>query len=752
MPFASIRAFRLPWLLATLLASVAFHGTPSPGAAAEPPPDFLTDRYVCTTPGYQVPYATHNGAEVIYAESAGITGRDPKTGLVRWQGGELKHLRQAIDRIGEVLLLGEHVQMVSKERGQRLWDFPLNCFPGQCNADVVARDDSLLLVGGFGDVYNMIMPVRVKDGKELWTSWLSVCPFTKAALVDHGIILLCASGGTLLQRINLESRRTEFAQPAPQPGFAGQRFWASTRHILVEGEVGGQRKLAVFGTADGKPVRSFKVKVEGDSVGFLVAPEQGRFVPWQRKGNKWLAWGMDAATGKVIWHHSFTEARLVGQTAGVQVLLTKENEGAALVGLDLVTGDSRYSLPLPGAEPKAWLHADSLFAALADGSFLVAEALSGRPLHLGLAPSPTVAAPARFYVGQTEGHVVVLDGDAVTVYEGDPLAQRTAAITALLDDENLVGAEKLYGSLAPFLPLVPAVESVRQDLISYRFLQALVAVRSGALDEIAPLIGPWLEKQRGKQTSAAPLHYAQLLRFAIPLALVNLGNGDELLLDILSLLESRARHPEFFLNGGPSRTSFVATAVALALGVRTAPHSASAFDLLRRLHTIGELAPIMEGHPYWTHFLVGEVQATLSAADEASEIYEWGLAAELLHDLSILPMSTRLFGATWDPWIDAQGAYLLPAEMRARRVPELISALRKKLDKGADSLLDETAREVCNERCRLAERHCPGTCTMEDVCAKAAADCVRSCSKGPPKYVPPQFVMPPGSPGFASCR
>ncbi len=739
-------------LRAPFAALIILLGFAGPGLAqAPPPPDFLTDRFVCETPGYQVPYATHNGSEVVYSDGAGIAGRDPKTGLVRWQGGELKHLRQAIDRDGEILLLGEHVQMISKERGQRIWDFPLNCFPGQCNADVVARNDELLLVGGFGDVYNMIAPVRVKNGKKVWTSWLSVCPFKQAALVEGGILLLCTSGGTLLQRIDLESRRTEFAQPMPKSGFVPQRFWASSRHILVEGEAAGQRKLAVYNTEDGKPVRSFKVKVEGDSVGFLVAPEEGRFVPWQRKGSKWLVWGMDAATGKVIWHHTFNEAKLIGQTGAVQVLMTRTKVGHALVGLNLVSGETTYSLSLPGQAPSAWLHDGHLFSGLSDGSFLVADALTGQPRHLGLAPTPPKAAPKRFYVGQGAGHVVILDELAVTVFEGQHLDQRTASITALLDDEDLEGAEKLYASLAPFLPMVPAVEALRQELINYRFLQALVAVRKGQLGDVGPLIGPWLEERR-KEQSGPLFHYKKLLRVAVPLALVNRGEVDDLLLDILSLLGERAKRPGFFTSDGPTRTGLISTAVSLALGVKSTPQDANAFDLLRRLHEIPELSTLMEGHPYWTHFLVSQVRSTLTAAHEASESYEWGAASDLLHDLADLPMATRVFGQTWDPWIDAQGAYLLPAELQSRKVPELITALQKKLGKGAGALLKETAREVCDERCRLAERHCPGTCTMDDECAKAVAACVRSCSKGKPRYSPPQFIMPPGSPGFASCR
>jgi hypothetical protein len=738
-------------LWALLVASAVLFGFTCEVTPQEAPPDFLTDRFVFDTPGYQVPYATHNGSEVIYSVGSGISGRDPKTGLVRWQGGELKHLRKAIDRAEEVLLLGEHVQMVSKERGQRIWDFPLNCFPGQCNADVVARNDKLLLVGGFGDVYNMVAPVKIEDGKEVWTSWLSVCPFKQAAFVKGGFVLLCTSGGTLLQRIDLESRRTEFAQPVPKSGFVPQRFWASSHHILVEGDAAGQRKLAVFNTEDGKPVRSFKVKVEGDSVGFLVSPEEGRFVPWQRKGSKWLAWGMDAATGKVIWHHTFIEAKLLGQAGAVQVLMTRAEDVHALVGLDLLSGESTYTLPLPGPAPSAWLHDGHLFAGLADGSFIVADALTGQPRHLGLAPTPQQAAPSKFYVGQAKGHVVVLDDLAVTVYEGEHLDQRTASITALLDDEDLAGAEKLYNLLAPFLPMVPAVESLRQELLSYRFLQALVSVREGNLDEIGPLLGPWLTQRRKEQTGQLA-QYKRLLRVAIPLALVNGGEVDNLLLDILGLLEERAARPDFFSADGPTRTAFVATAVSLALGVKSTPQDASAFNVLRRLHEIPELSPLMEGHPYWTHFLVSEVRSTLTAADEASEIYEWGVAADLLHDLTNLPMATRIFGQTWDPWIDAQGAYLLPAEIQSRKVPDLVTALRKKLDKGAGALLKETEREVCDERCRLSERHCPGTCTMDDECAKAAASCVRSCSKGNPRYSPPQFIMPPGSPGFASCR
>ncbi len=736
------RLFPLLWVV--LLPVVAW--------SQESGPDYLGEVYTCQSPGYQVPYVTHNGSEVIYASQGGVTGRDPKTSLVRWQGGKLKHLRLAVDRPEEILFVGEHVEMIAKARGETVWDFPLNCFPGECNADVVARTDQRLLIGGFGQVYNMITPLDLATGKEIWPSWLSVCPFSQAAFLDDSVILLCTGPGSVLQRIELSSRKTLYAPARPQTDFVPQRLFASSRYLFVEGDAGGQRKLAVYATADGRQVRTFKVKVEGDSVGFLVSPEQGRFVPWQRKGPDWLVWGMDAESGEVIWHQSLPGARLLGQVGATAVVIQSGQASASLVGLDLATGTSRYQLPVPDPAPRTLLQGGQLLIGLADGPFLVVDAQDGRPLHVGQLTAARSANKGPSTFATTPTHFLLLDDQQVTVYQGVPLVTRTDAVTASLDDGKLEEALEQYRHLAPFRDLVPAVDAVRQELASFRFLQALGAVRTGQLSQAIALVQPWLNDHRTGPLTEFAHHLQHLLRVAMPMALVNDGTADGFLLEVLTALVDRSRDPQFFMLPEMDHQRFVATAIALALGIANSPQNADAFAHLRSLHERSELAPILEGNPYWTHFLVAEVGTTLAAVREASRIGDFSMAANFLHDLARLPLANEIFGATYDPWIDAQGAYLMPADIQARKVPGLLVDLDKKLAASTASLLKETAQEVCAQRCRLAGRVCPGTCTLDEECQKATQGCLNSCTRDRLRYQPPQFIIPPGSAGFPACR
>ena len=191
--------------------------------------------YSCESSGYQKPYVSFNGSQVLYTDGAQVTGRDPKTGLVRWQGGNLKHVRRVLDFAKTVLLVGEHLQMVEKEWGKQAWDFPLNCFPNECNADVLAITGTQALVGGFGTVFNMVNLINLETGKEVWPSWLTACKYRTAAIISDSVILACKSPGPLLQRIDISSRRTLFTAPRPDPGFTPSQLWASSRYLFVDG-------------------------------------------------------------------------------------------------------------------------------------------------------------------------------------------------------------------------------------------------------------------------------------------------------------------------------------------------------------------------------------------------------------------------------------------------------------------------------------------------------------------------------------
>ncbi len=729
--------------------------TLQPVLAQDAAVDYLEGSYTCETTGYQVPYAAHNGREVIYAEGAGITARDPKTSLVRWQGGELKHLRHIVDRNDRLLLVGEHLQLVEKDRGKRVWDFPLNCFPGECNADLLARTEGQLLVGGFGQSYNMITVVGIDDGKEAWPSWLTVCPFVRADFVDESVVLVCRAQGPtspLLQRIDLKSRLTLFTAPLPGPGFQPKGFWASSRFLFVEGEQGGKRKMTIYRTEDGEKVRAFNVKTDGESVGFLVSPDQGRFVPWQRKGSEWHAWGMDVETGEVTWHKSWDGGRLLGQHGALVVLAASLERGSRVLGVDLRDGSVRYELPLPVEKPVAVFQRGQLLVSLPDGSFMVASAEDGRPLHLGRFASPPRGEPGHFYFVAEQNRYLTLDGNRVDLFDRTPLSTQTEAMAASLDRGDLADARTRYERLEPFRGLVGEIASLHDDLVRFRFLRAEAALREGSGVGAAELLEEWLSEAAEMEVSDFVRWYPRLARVALPLSLTHQGEADLFLVRVLRLFQKVAGEAAFDTKGGLASAEFVATAIAVAAGVGDPGQNAEAFDALRRLHGNAALAGDFESHPYWTLFLVEEVRTTLSAADEAQKIGEVGLSADLLHDLAKLPMAGQLFGASFDPWIDAQGVYLMPPELQAQRLPGMLQALGKQLDKAAGEVLEESRRDVCSRRCGLAERHCPGQCIDAELCTRAADRCRRECARKGPRFAPPPFSVEPTSAEFPRCR
>ena len=89
---------------------------------------YLTEEFTHAFAGAELAYATYYGKQVLYFEGGKLVGLDPQTSLVRWQGGNLTTVRQLVDAGDNVLLIGEHLELISKDGGKRVWDFPLNCF------------------------------------------------------------------------------------------------------------------------------------------------------------------------------------------------------------------------------------------------------------------------------------------------------------------------------------------------------------------------------------------------------------------------------------------------------------------------------------------------------------------------------------------------------------------------------------------------------------------------------------------------
>jgi hypothetical protein len=762
-------AFKLAWALAVALTAAM--GAPcraqEPGAApADPaappaggpkdPATYLTPDYACQADDYVVPYASFNGTHVLHSQGAGIVGRDQKTSLLRWQWNELSKTRSLTDLGKRILFLGEHVQMVEKSKGKREWDFPLNCFdPSQCNADVLGATEDRLLVGGFGNVYNMVMLLNLADGSQVWPNWLTTCPIRKAALQDGSLVVACASGPNVVQTFDLQSRVTKQTIPSPAPELVADGLWVSARHTYVTGLLGKARKLYVFSSDDGSLVRTFSVKdpAAGEQMGFLVAPQAARFVPWQSKGGNLLAWGMDAQTGKAAWQHKWASGALVGQHGELLVVTSADAERSAVTGIDLASGQKRFHHPVPFAQPFARIVGDLLFVSEVGGArFVVFLLPDGVIRHLGRLPEGAVIEAERFYFSLGEGIPVLLAGKTVTVYSASPLADYSRKLGELLDQGEEDEARGILETLSPFRLTLREAQLAFEEMLRFKWLKVEEEIRQ---KDFAAASARARECLATAGAGGLDRWFGNVGRLLTECALSPAGGGEKelFLMEMLQALRVNAEMQAGAKGApAPELRAKVDLAVVVARGLWLSPKGADAFAEIRRLHENGVLAPILEAHPYWSLFQVEEVETTLRTAEEAYSTGETGLSAELLHDLAKLPVAGELFGRTWDPWLDAQGIYLLPPELQGEKLKDVLKALRQKLGTEKKKLLAESVLAVCQRACGVAETYCPGRCIEAEACNAAGEKCRLGCARGEPVFAPPEFSAAMGSAEFNQCR
>jgi hypothetical protein len=725
-----------------------------PGDAAQQTPVFLLDpELTVTAPEAAVPFAGFNGSQIFYADGVRVTGMDPKTSLVRWQGGELKTVRYLVDFPERFLLVGEHVQMMSKKRGERLWDFPLNCFAGgECNADILARTDESILVGGFGKLYNMVIPVSLKDGKQIWPSWLTTCGIRKAALVGESLVIACTGERPLVQRIDLKTRITKFAVPSPLPGFSTEELYASSRYLFLVGALEGQSKLLVLDTESGALVARFGIKQSPGESGYLVSPDAGRFVPWQLRQGELVLWGIDAGTEKSLWQQKFPGGRIVGQVGAVAVILGTAQGGSRLIGLDLAEGKLNYDLQLPFPSPAVRLDGARLLMVQAgDPSFVLLDAASGGVTHLGTLAAPPAAAPGRLYFSMDSDRFVTLVDADLTLYTSGPLSSLLSALDDALSRGDAAEADRLHARLAPFRSVLAEASKADDQMTAFRWLLAETSLRKKQADVAVSLAlkGIAAARERGLSRWFEPV-----ARFALEAALgPQADTTREVALAAFALARDFALSPPAeTVSLPPSDDVLVQFLAALAQSMSGTPEGADALDTIRRLHEVPRFAPLVEAHPFWTVFLVKDVETTLEAAAQAAEIGETGLAADLLRDLARLPMAARLFGDSFDPWLDAQGLYLMPPELQVERLPPLLKALSAQTRSAGKAVLEEADREACRLMCAAAARFCPGACVEEEDCAREQDACSRSCRNGKARFRPVRLNVPLDSQEVYKCR
>jgi outer membrane protein assembly factor BamB len=714
---------------------------------------YLTEEFTHAFAGAELAYATYYGKQVLYFEGGKLVGLDPQTSLVRWQGGNLTTVRQLVDAGDNVLLIGEHLELISKDGGKRVWDFPLNCFDAaQCSADVLARTPTSLLIGGFGSVRNMVQLVRMEDGKEVWPSWATTCAIRKAGLVQDSVVLVCTTANPLVQRMALKSRMTLFTAASPVADFSADDAWYSEKYIFVTGLSQGQRKLYVYGTEKGELVGKFNVKepAAGKEQGFLVAPETGRFVPWETSGGDLMMWGIDVQTGKAAWQAKLPSGRLVGQAGATALVMTPALGQTTLSGIELTSGRTGYQHVLPFADPTSAMQGSkAVIADRTSRTFIVSDVASGNIDAIGTIPAVAEVAPGKLYFSGEGERFVLLSGTQVTVYGKDALSKQVDELVVQLDSGNEQQALKIWDVIAPFRGVVPKAKVAFREVARYRWLNAEMRLRENALEKALETAATVQRDAFGWDAAEFAFQFPFLARFATQVAMQGSSSvaSADYLMETLDLLLLQAD-----VASGPLAEDLVDVAVALAHGLGSSAHASEAVGVLEKLHEKPVLAAYLEAHPYWTVFQVDAVQAVLDEAMAAGESGDAKKGADLLHGLASDPIALQVFEPTFDPWLDAQGLYLLFDEQQAEKLPEVVKALSKKLAAERKRLVGDALAATCRRACETTEGLCASECVTAEACGKAGSRCREGCGSGRSSWKAPAFSVSPASPQFYKCR
>lgn len=724
-----------------------------------------------------VPAGTHafagfHGKEVAYFEGDTLVGQDPASDTVKWKSESVGKVRRVWEMDSNVLLASEHLRLLDTTNGKTLWTYPLNCQSDSCASDVMAVSDKYAVIAGFAPKFNMLMLLDLASGRNAWTSWATTCPMKQVGVTPERIYVLCVppdatsaptNGATaapgngyaapapaIAQVLDLKTRRVIAQLVSPDAGFVAETGWYSSTHAFILGSVGTTRKLAVFDSATGAVLKRYTVKQDaaGEGPGFFISTDSARFIPWQVVDGAIALWGMEAATGAIAWNVKFAKAKLVGQ-AGNTLILTQKSRGAVkLVGVDLGTGQTRFERTLPHQEPGFTLQETRILVyGPGDRLFMVLEAATGVVLAVTqLATPPGADELTNVYFGASEEHAVLRFGTHLSLHKRKPFQRWLDSVSSALDTGNELMASQLLQPLLPFAEVAPEVNEARRQMTLFQLLNAEMKLRrkqaAGALED-----GQKAMDWAGRYTSEDIRHLGPaLLRFWAQCAwnCPNNNQRAEFLFDALMMLHARPA------DWGTS-ADVAGMAVLLARAVSNSDYGAEARNIIQEMHAKPELAASLEAHPYWLQFQLAELESLLDDAKSLLKDGDYLHAADALHKMAQNPTAGRAFDANDEAWLDAQSAYLLPADLMEERVPPLVSKLDKSFSRTRHRVLSSAEEDVCAESCRTAGTACHGKCVAPEKCAEATDLCVKSC-KGRATWTPPEFNASPLSPTFFKCR
>ena len=675
-----------------------------------------------------------------------IEGVDPKTGLTRFEGDPSAFSRSAAVLPHGVLYVGEHLRLFNPEDGRLLWEYPMNCRPGDCNVDIIGQDDDRILVAGFGASWDQVMLLSARTGADAWPAWVPTANARLGHVAGDRVTLICHHDARLVQVVDVPSRRVLHTAPPPKAGLLPVRAWYGEAAVAVLGRVGADTSLAMV-PLDGGPAASFKITGGAEDEGLWAWPDAARFSVVSRAKGRTRVWFMDTVTRKAAG--SFQAAAGARLLPGPEGIVVAESVDDTLI-LSLRTaaaGAAVWRLELPLVRARVWRQEGRIVVAGGSPARIVAiETADGGLVGLGELP-PGPGAGASWISEPGVGLAAVAAGKTLLVYEKRPLGVLVASFRAALDAGDEAAARAAAAVLAPFQDGLAAARDMAAALRrrqTDRLLQAAAGREWPRLDRDTEALLAGCAPTDGHcapDVAAALNTQVSLRRFGPKAARCDAARlravGDW----VMAYLEASA---------APDWVAGLALELAAALADGG---SLGAGEALRaRLRADPARAAAADRDHLTKLFLLYGLRGALRGARTAVTARDWGTAAKLLKAFANTPEAQGLFDPYYEPLMDALSVDLLPVEMLSERIPEILSPLEKALPAALRPALAAAEGNACLSRCDRALATCSHPCVAPGACDAVHERCLEGCLEGRARWRLPRMRVPIGSEEFLSCR
>ncbi|MBM4370130.1 MAG: PQQ-binding-like beta-propeller repeat protein [Deltaproteobacteria bacterium] len=677
-----------------------------------------------------------------------LEGVDPGTGLVRFSGDPSPLPRRAAVLPAGVLMVGEHLRLFDPGDGRLLWDYPMNCRPGDCNVDVLAFDGRRILVAGFGPRFDQAMILDAATGRDLWPEWVPAADVRLGAVAGERVLLVCGDAAGLVRVVDAVSRRVLASLPSPRKDLSPVRAWYGEQAVMVLGRAEGNDVL-VRVPLDGSPGTSAKISSGVDEEGFWAWPDAARFSALSRSGDRLRVWIMDAVTREPAGRFDAAPAaRLLPGPEGLVVAETGARE-LALSLREPRSGALRWRLDLPLAGARVWRQEDRLLAAGGAGDavrLLALRAEDGALLALGELP-PGPGAAAAWLSEPAPDLAAVAAGQTLVVLERRPLEELVASFREALDAGREEDARAAAALLRPF----------RDGLAAAREMEASFLRRAGDRLLQAAARGEWPRVDQGlgellTGCTAADRHCAAATAATLNTLVALRRFGPRGARCGVEEIRAAAEWMVAFVEAGsaPDWAPGLGLELAAALADRGALEEGEA--VRARLRAEPARAAALDRDGLSRLFRLYGLRGLLGRAREAAAARDWTAAAAALKAFSKDPEAAGLFEEYFEPLMDAASVDLLPEDLLPERLPGILGPLEKALPKGMASALAAAEGDACASRCERALATCEHPCSAPGGCEAVHEACLEGCLERGAAWTLPRMRVPVGSEDFLRCR